>query len=70
MILSGAAVRFFIVYELSAAARERGVSDLTRWMEEGRVKHAIATTMPLERTAEAHELLEQGKVIGNIVLEP
>ena len=46
MILSGAAVRFFIVYELSAAARERGVSDLTRWMEEGRVKHAIATKMP------------------------
>ena len=70
MILSGAAVRFFIVYELSAAAREHGVSDLIRWMEEGRVKHAIATTMPLERTAEAHELLEQGKVIGNIVLEP
>ena len=70
MILSGAAVRFFIVYELSAAARERGVSDLTRWMEEGRVKHAIATKMPLERTTEAHELLEQGKVIGNIVLEP
>src|SRR4051812_42009289 len=70
MILSGAAVRFFIVYELSAAARECGVSDLTRWMEEDRVKHAIATKMPLERTAEAHELLEQGKVIGNIVLEP
>ena len=39
-------------------------------MEEGRVKHAIATKMPLERTTEAHELLEQGKVIGNIVLEP
>ena len=70
MILSGAAVRFFIVYELSAAARECGVSDLTRWMEEHRVKHAITTKMPLERTAEAHELLEQGKVIGNIVLEP
>jgi len=70
MILSGAAVRFFIVYELSVAARERGVSDLTRWMEQGRVTHAIATSMPLERTSEAHELLEQGKVIGNIVLEP
>jgi NADPH2:quinone reductase len=68
--MSGAAVRFFIVYELSPAARERGVSDLTRWMKAGRVKHAVATTMPLERTAEAHELLEEGKVIGNIVLEP
>ena len=70
MILSGAAVRFFIVYELSKTARQRGVSDLTRWMEEGRVEHAVAMAMPLERTAEAHELLEQGRVIGNIVLQP
>jgi NADPH2:quinone reductase len=70
MILSGAAVRFFIVYELSKTARQRGVSDLTRWMEEGRVEHAVAMTMPLERTAEAHELLEQGREIGNIVLQP
>ena len=70
MILSGVAVRFFIVYELSKDARERGVSDLTRWMEEGRLNHAVAMTLPLERTAEAHELLEKGKVIGNIVLQP
>jgi NADPH2:quinone reductase len=70
MILSGAAVRFFIVYELLRAAREHGVSDLTRWMEQGLVNHAVKTTIPLERAAEAHELLEQGKVIGNVVLEP
>ena len=70
MILSGAAVRFFIVYELSAAARERGVSDLTRWMAEGRLRHAIGATLPLERTVEAHELVEWGKVIGNVIVRP
>jgi NADPH2:quinone reductase len=70
MILSGAAVRFFIVYELSAAARERGVSDLTRWMAEGRLRHAIGATLPLERTVEAHELVEGGKVIGNVIVRP
>ena len=58
------------MYELSETARRRGITDLTRWLEDGRIKHAIGRKMPLERTAEAHELLEEGKVIGNIVLEP
>ena len=70
MILSGAAVRFFIVYELPPAARAAGIRDLTLWLEEGRLQHAIAATRPLERTAEAHELLEQGKVIGNVIVTP
>jgi NADPH2:quinone reductase len=70
MILSGAAVRFFIVYELPPEARTRGVKDLTRWMTEGRLQHAIGATLPLERTIEAHELVEQGKVIGNVVVQP
>ncbi len=70
MILSGAAVRFFIVYELSAEARARGVADVNRWLTEGRLRHAIGATLPLARTAEAHELVEQGRVIGNVIVEP
>ncbi len=70
MIMSGAAVRFFIAYELSRQARERGVSDLTRWLENGLLRHTIAARLPLERTAEAHELVEQGRVIGNVIVEP
>ena len=70
MIMSGAAVRFFIVYELSRQARERGVSDLTRWLEDGLLRHAIAERLPLERTVDAHELVEQGRVIGNVIVEP
>ena len=31
---------------------------------------AIAARLPLERTAEAHELVEQGRVIGNVIVEP
>jgi NADPH2:quinone reductase len=69
MILSGAAVRFFIVYELSREARSRGVADLTRWMEEGRLGHTIAAALPLERTAQAHEMVEGG-VMGNVVVLP
>lgn len=70
MILSGAAVRFFIVYELPAEARAQGIIDLTRWMDEGRMQHAIGATLPLDQTIEAHERLEQGAVIGNVVVKP
>ena len=70
MILSGAAVRFFIVYELPPAARRQGIADVTKWLEEDRIRHRVAAEFPLERIAEAHEAVEQGHVIGNVVVKP
>jgi NADPH2:quinone reductase len=70
MILSGAAVRFFIVYELSAEARRRGIEDLTHWLEAGALTHRIVAEYPLERIVEAHEAVEQGRSIGNVILVP
>src|SRR5918998_3701076 len=58
MILSGAAVRFFIVYELPSDARVQGILDLTRWMDEGQLQHAIGVSLPLDQTIEAHEHIE------------
>jgi NADPH:quinone reductase-like Zn-dependent oxidoreductase len=68
MILSGAAIRFFIVYELPPAARAKGVAQLTAWLEAGALTHAIGATLPLAEIAAAHEVVEQGQVIGNVVL--
>lgn len=68
MILSGAAVRFFIVYELPASARRQGIADLTRWLQNGRIRHTVAAHFPLERIAEAHEAVEQGRFVGNVVV--
>jgi NADPH2:quinone reductase len=68
MILSGAAIRFFIVYELSGEARAQGLAQLGAWMQAGRLQHAIGAVLPLERIAEAHELVERGAVMGNVVL--
>jgi len=70
MILSGAAVRFFIVYEVSPEARQRGIADLTRWMTDSRLRHSIGATFPLDAVVEAHELVESGRVIGNVVVVP
>ena len=68
MILSGAALRFFIVYELSPEARARGIAQITDWLEGGRLTHAIAATMPLSEVAAAHEAVESGRLVGNLVL--
>ncbi|HUZ66443.1 MAG TPA: NADPH:quinone reductase [Beijerinckiaceae bacterium] len=70
MIMSGAAVRFFIVYELDDSARRQAISDLNRWLEGDRIHHNIAAVLPLDRTIEAHEMVEQGRAIGNVIVKP
>jgi NADPH2:quinone reductase len=68
MIMSGAAVRFFIVYELPPAARQQGLADITRWLEHGSLQHAIAAEYPLAQVVEAHEAVEGRELIGNVIL--
>jgi NADPH:quinone reductase len=68
MILTGAAIRFFIVYELSPQARAEATGQLERWLSEGRLQHAVAATYPLDRIIDAHESIERGTHIGNVVM--
>jgi NADPH2:quinone reductase len=68
MILSGAAIRFFIVYELSEEARSQALAQLGYWLEAGKLQHAVGATMPLAEIVAAHEAVEGGKVMGNVVL--
>ncbi len=67
-IARGIGWRFYIVYALTAAERARAVGTLQAWMASGLVRHAVAETLPLARIADAHELVEQGRVTGNVVL--
>jgi NADPH:quinone reductase-like Zn-dependent oxidoreductase len=48
--------------------RQRGIADLSEWLEGGQIRHEIAARFPLERVAEAHEAVEQGGLIGNVVI--
>jgi NADPH2:quinone reductase len=70
MILRGAAVRFFIVYELADADRNRGIADIAAWLEAGQVSHLPIAVYPLEDIVEAHEHAEAGNAPGKIVLAP
>jgi NADPH:quinone reductase-like Zn-dependent oxidoreductase len=44
------------------------LSVLAGWLDQGRVRVQLAATFPLEQTARAHELLEDGHVRGKIAL--
>jgi len=62
-------LRFFIVYNLEADARAQAIDRLTALLEEDRLIHNIAARLPLQRIAEAHELVESGRAVGNVVLD-
>ena len=68
MIVQGIGIRFFIVYELAGDVRRSAEAHLTRLLEAGTLQHAIAATYPLDRIVDAHEAVEQGKHIGNVVV--
>jgi NADPH2:quinone reductase len=68
MIMSGAAVRFFIVYELAEGPRAEGLAQVTRWLEAGALQHAVGRVLPLSEVVAAHETVERGEVTGNVVL--
>lgn len=60
--------QFFIVYEITAAERERVVTALTKALEAGALKHRIAPhTFRLDDIVAAHEAVEKVSV-GNVVI--
>lgn len=68
-IRKGVHLYFFIVYNLDRDDRDLAIRDLSILLEENRLSHNIAARLPLARIAEAHDLVESGKAIGNVVLE-
>lgn len=62
-------LRLFLVYDMSDDDRSAVIDELTKLLEQGCLQHTIARRLPLEEIAEAHELVERGDLIGNVVLD-
>jgi NADPH2:quinone reductase len=61
-------VKFFMVYHLDAADRTRATATLTRLLARGELQHNIAGRMALADSVQAHEAVEGGRLVGNLVL--
>ena len=69
-ILGNIGYRFFIVYNQPPALRARAVSALTDMLNRNALKHSIAASFALNDIAAAHEAVESGAVMGNVVVMP
>jgi NADPH2:quinone reductase len=69
MLFRSITLKTFIVYDLSAADRERASAAISRLLAAGKLQHAIGPTFPLEEIAAAHEAVERGSGnIGNVTI--
>lgn len=69
-MFKNAVFRFVFVYAMDEAAKAAAARDITALLEQGKLRHLVAGSFALEETAAAHEAVESGKAIGNIVVIP
>jgi NADPH2:quinone reductase len=69
MMQNSITVRLFLIYDVGEADRAAGIAELSQWLEAGKLQHTIAQRLPLDRIAEAHEIVERGEALGNVVLD-
>ncbi len=70
LLFRSVTLRFFVVYELLPEDRRAALDGVTAMLESGRLTHTVGARFPLDGIAAAHEAVERGTVLGNVVLEP
>ena len=68
LILRNVTLHFFIVYNLTEVDRDRAEATLNGMLEAGQLQHNIGARRALTEIAQAHEEVESGRVIGNVVV--
>jgi NADPH2:quinone reductase len=68
LLVNGIRLQFIYVYELTAAERTSAVTGITRMLENKTLINNVALTLPLNDIVAAHEAVEQGKTMGNVVV--
>lgn len=61
-------LEFIFIYDLTPAERAAAVAGITEAIAKDRLIHNIAATYPLDDVVPAHEAVESGSVLGNVVV--
>jgi len=69
LMLNNITLRLFLVYELSPEDRAAGLAEMADLLQRGRLFHTVGKRLPLADIAAAHDIVERGEVIGNVVLD-
>lgn len=62
-------LHFFLVYDLAAQDRRAAVDGVSRMVAGDRLSHTVAARFGMDEIAAAHETVETGTAIGNIVVD-
>jgi NADPH2:quinone reductase len=62
-------VKFFLVYDLTAADRQTAVARLSGMLAAGQLQHSIGASFTLDQVVQAHRTVEAGQTVGNVVIE-
>ncbi len=62
-------IHFLQGFLLPPPARRAAVRDLNMWLSAGQLEVRVGARFSLEQTAQAHEALETGQVVGKVVVE-
>ena len=69
MMKNSISLRFLFVYTIQESERSSEIDELTQILEMNALKIGIAQRFPLDKVAQAHDAVEGGRLIGNVVLQ-
>jgi NADPH2:quinone reductase len=68
LISKNVTMRFFIVYNLASSDRYAAEDVLHGFLARGELQHRVAERYPLSEIVQAHESVERGRAMGNVVV--
>lgn len=69
LLYKNAALRTVLVYAMSEDAHATAARDINQAIDDGALQAKIAAHYPLSETAQAHEALDSGQLIGKVVVD-
>lgn len=61
-------LRPFLVYDLDSESRRAAIAAITQWLEADQLQHLVGGTWPLADIVQAHEAVESGRTLGNVII--
>lgn len=68
-LMQSLTLRFFLVYSLTASERQAALAGLSALLQASLLLHTIGARFTLDTIALAHEAVEQGTIVGNVVID-